>query len=169
MLDLGLPMVQLAHQLLGSPRPLSVFAAAHHALSHLAVEESGMMLVRFEGNKSLELSVAWTMHAPPAAFGLTCRLHGTAASLDVYTPNGATLHRPVAATAKHGGPASKAILLKGPKVTQLPALFRYLKSLVAGEPGGRLGPAMQALVLTQLLEAAYKSAKTGKSAEVRDA
>lgn len=171
LLDLGLPMLHLAHQLLGSPKPLGVFAAAHHDLAHLAVEEAASLLVRFEGNKSLELCVAWTVHAPPHTFGLTCRLHGTGGSLDVYTPHGATLHRatpPRTTPLGKAAPASKPILLKGPKVTQFPALFRHFKTLIAAEPAARLAPAAHALLLTHVLEAAYKSAKTGKSAEVKD-
>src|SRR3982751_2979824 len=64
MIDTGLQVLDLAWYLMGKPRPLSVFAVMPRKLAPQAaaegtvfdVEEAASVLVRFEGDKSLELS-----------------------------------------------------------------------------------------------------------------
>lgn len=169
LIDLGLPLLQLAWQLLGCPEPETVLASTHHPLASLPVEEAGQALVRFQGGKSLELSAAWVLNAPPNAYGVACRVHGTTASLDVYTPAGATLYRPPAPAKPGKQTEVKATLLKGPKVTHHAAMMRHLKSLALGreDAADPLLPARQALTLTAIIDAIYRSARTGKSADVR--
>lgn len=159
LLDLGLPLLDLAWSLLGFPRPASVMAVTHHRLAQLPVEEAATALIRFETGQTLELSSSWAIRAAPNQYGLTCRVHGTEGAVDVYTPEGATLYR--------GDPEKpKATLVKGPKTLHHAALARQLKLLV--KENNLLGEAGRALTLMRMVEAMYKSAKSGKSADVRE-
>lgn len=160
MIDLGLPLLEVGWSLLGYPAPESVMAVAHHRLTKLPVEESGTALVRFAGGKALELSSAWAIASPPSHYGVACRAHGTGGSVDVYTPQGAMLYR--------GQDKAKATVLKGPKVVHHAALMRELKARIAGPEAERLVPARRALTLMKIVEAWYKSAKSGKSADVKE-
>ena len=168
LIDLGSQMLDLAWHLLGQPKPLSAFALTQQRFSSLAppgntydVEDAAFALVRFEGDKSLELSVSWAIDQPPRHQGTTCRLHGSAGAVDVYTPNGPRLYR-------HFGPTGEAkeSALKLPKMTHYGALMRHLRACVHDGASPAAGPG-EGLVLMQMIDAIYKSARTGKAAEIR--
>jgi predicted dehydrogenase len=159
MLDLGLPLLELAWGLMGSPRPVSVMAVGHSELAKLAVEESGVALVKFEGGQTLELSAGWAIRAAPSQYGLTCRVHGTEGAVDVYTPDGATLYR--------GDPDKpKATVLKGPKTLHHAAVMRQLKLMI--KENTLLGEAQRAMTLMRVVEGVYKSARSGRSVDVTE-
>jgi predicted dehydrogenase len=162
LVDLGLPVLQVAWAMLGFPKPLSALAIAHHPLHRLPVEEAAVALVRFDDNKSIELSAAWSMHMPAGQVGLYCRVHATEGALDVYTPAGPVLLR--------GQPGKqKTTALKGPKLTHHAAMFRHLRALIASDNAeARLAPARQAQTLMAIVEALYRSSKSGKGTDVRD-
>lgn len=161
--DLGLHILEVAWSLLQYPKPQTVFATSHARLTNLPVEEFATALIEFEGGASLELSSAWALRLPPSGYGVSCRVSGSDAALDVYTPTGPTLYR--------GDEGKlKSVALKGPKVTHHPAMMRTLKTLLTpGEhPTPPLTYAQRTLTLARILEAIYKSASTGKSADVKE-
>jgi len=168
MIDLGLQMLDLAWSLLGQPRPLTVYAVSHHRIKDAApsgktcdVEDAGFALVRFEGGKSLELSASWAINQPPRQQGTACRVYGDAGALEVYTPQGPLLYR-------NFGPGGEAkeTPLKLPKVVHYPAMMRHLKRCIHGEEKPLVGPA-EGAALMNVIDAIYRSAETGRSAEVK--
>ena len=170
LIDLGGQMLDLAWHLLGQPKPLTAFAVAHRALKDSApagvtfdVEEAAFALLRFDGGKSLELSCSWAINQPPRQHGTVCRVHGDQGAVEVYTPSGPLLYR-------HFTPDGKAkeSPLKLPKLVHYSALMRHLKTCTA-EPAATPSPsAADGLVVMQMIDALYKSIRTGKSAEVRE-
>ena len=168
LIDLGVQMLDLAWSLLGQPRPQSVFAVTHQQFKADAgpgrtydVEDAAVVTVRFEGGKSLELSVSWATNQPPRQQGTACRVHGDKGAVEVYTPQGPLLYR-------NFGPKGEAkeTPLKLPKVMLYPAMMRHFRQCIQGAAKPAPGPA-EGLTLMQMVDAIYKSAETGKSAEVK--
>jgi predicted dehydrogenase len=169
MIDTGLQVLDLAWHLMGQPRPVSAFAVMPRKLAPqplpggatFDVEEAASVIVRFEGDKSLELSTSWAMNQAPQQQGTLCRLHGDKGALEVYTPRGPVMYRSF-------GPKGEAkeTPLKLPKTVLYPAMMRHFKQCIAGAEQPRLG-AKDAAVLMAMVDAIYKSAASGKSAEVK--
>jgi predicted dehydrogenase len=165
MADLGLHMLDLAWHLLGQPKPMSVFGVTHAKFGAslvpaevgFDVEDAAFALIRFEGGKSLELSASWAINQPPSQNGAICRVYGPSAAVEVYTPQGAVVYGQFDVKGN-----SKAIPLKGPKVTGYAALMKHLRDCMLGKAAPTVGP-VQGVVLMQMLDAIYKSAETGKS------
>jgi len=160
LMDLGVHALEVAWGLLGYAKPETVLAVEQRGLTKLGVEEGMTLLVRLEGGKSLELAVAWAVHLPPAQYGVGCRVSGDAGAVEVYTAQGLMLYR-----GEPGKP--KVTALKGPKVTHYPAMMRELKALAGGKVEERMGPARRALGVMQIVEAGYRSVKSGRSVEVK--
>ena len=170
LIDIGVHMLDLAWHLLGQPKPLAVFAAAHQKLgSTLApsnnstynVDDAAFALVRFEGGRTLELGASWALNQPPQQQGIVCRLHGDNGALDVYTPTGAVLYRSFSPKGD-----AKAAPLKPPRVVGHAALMRHLRDCIAGKSQPLVG-AGEGVVLMQMIDAMYTSAATGKSVAIR--
>ncbi len=160
--DLGLQMLDIAWDLLGSPQPIAVFAAGHNVLApridgKFDVEEAGSALIRFEGGRTLELAASWAMNQPPQQRGAICRVCGSDGALEVYTEGGAVLYRDFDASGK-----SRPIALKGPKMIHHGAMMRHLKECMLQKTQPQTGPD-RAIGLMEMLQAMYKSIETGKS------
>ena len=160
LIDVGLPVLDLAWTLLGRPSAESVFAVAHARLDatpEANAEEFAVALIKFEGGATLELSSSWAINQPPSQNGVTCRVNGTDGAVDVYTPAGPVLHHKF-----DGAGKSKATPLKLPRVSGHAALMRQFRdAIVNGTPPS--ADATQGVQLMQMIEALYKSAATGKS------
>jgi predicted dehydrogenase len=171
LIDLGLPMLDLAWKLLGQPKPKAVFmvqgrtptGAFDDEKSECDVETSAFALLSFENGKSMELAASWAINQPPRHHGTVCRISGSAGAVELDTPQGPVLYRSFGA----GGKA-KEISLKIPKVVQYHAMMREFKDCIAGKSAPTCG-SEQAIVLMQMIDAAYKSAQTGTSVEIRSA
>jgi predicted dehydrogenase len=168
MADLGVHMLDLAWYLLGQPKPVGVFGVSHRKFGPglvpaevgFDVEDAAFAMIRFEGGKSLELSASWALNQAPSQNGAICRVYGENAAVEVYTPHGAVVYGQFDAKGN-----SKAIPLKGPKVTGYAALMRHLRDCMLGKATPTIGP-VQGVTLMQMLEGIYKSAESGKSASI---
>jgi len=58
--------------------------------------------------------------------------------------------------------------LKLPKVALYPAMMRHFRECIQGAAQPMIGPA-EGLVLMQMVDAIYRSAESGKSAEIKTA
>ena len=168
MIDTGLQVLDLAWHLLGQPKPLTAFAILPKRMGTpvaeggtFDVEDAGMALLRLEGETSIERATSWAINQAPTQQGTLCRVHGDAGALEVYTPRGPQLFR-------NFGPKGEAkeTPLKLPKVVLYPALMRHFKQCINGADQPKPGAA-DAVVLMQMIDAMYKSAASGKSAEVK--
>ena len=167
-IDLGMQMLDLGWTLLGRPKPLTAFGVVHQKFKDLAsqgvkfdVEDAGFALLKFEGGKSLELSASWALNQAPRHNGTTCRIHGDKGTVEVYTPHGPVLLR-------NFGPKGEAkeSALKLPKLVLYPAMMRHFRACILnGETPSPSGD--EGLVVMQMIDAIYRSAESGKSAEVR--
>ncbi len=167
MIDLGTHLLDLAWHLMGQPTPLSVFAVTHSRFTDRLpdgatsdVEDAAFAIVRFEGNRSLELASSWILNQPPSQNGTLCRLHGDEGAVDVYTPDGAMIYRDFKPTGQ-----SKPVPLKPPRIAGHVAMMRHLRQCLLGKAAPSLGAA-QAVVMMQMVDAIYKSAETGKSVNI---
>jgi len=158
-IDLGLPMLDLALDLMGKPKPARVFAIGHKPLLKLPVEEMGSALITLDNGGSIELTCAWAINQPPNQIGTTCRISGESGALDVYTPAGPVLYR------GFEGKEPKAVALKQPKVAGHAAMFRHFRDCIAGTAQPAVGPAA-GIAWMELAGAIYKSISTGKAVEM---
>jgi predicted dehydrogenase len=168
MLDLGGPMLDLSWRLLGQPKPLTAFGVLHQRFKDLIsngstfdVEDSAIALVKFEGDRSIELSSSWAINQPPRQQGTACRVHGDKGAIEVYLHGGPVLYRNFDQKGE-----VKESPLKLPKLVQYPALMRHLRAAINdGTPPSPSGT--EAIAVMQMMDAIYKSALSGKSCEVR--
>ena len=167
MIDIGLPMLDVAWFLLGQPTPISAFAVTHRRFGDAMpkdvvadVEDAAFALIRFDGGQSLELAASWVMNQPPAQNGATCRVHGEQGALDVYTGAGAILHRGFSEKGE-----SKETPLKLPKTVGHVALMRHFRECMQAATPPSIG-AKEGITLMEMIDAIYKSAETGKSVAV---
>jgi predicted dehydrogenase len=167
LIDLGIPMLDLAWHLMGQPKPISAFGAIHQKFgasvnaASMDVEDSAFALLKFEGGKTLELSSSWALNQPPQQHGTVCRIYGDKAAVDVYTPQGAVLYR----NFDEKGQA-KSVPLKPPRVSGHASLMRHFRDCIQGKAKPLIGPA-EGVALMQMIEAIYKSAAMGKSVEIK--
>lgn len=168
-IDLGVQMLDLAWSLLGQPRPLTAFAVTHQKFSSAApgrtydVEDAGFALVRFDGDRSLELSASWAVNQPPRQQGTACRVYGDSGAVEVYTPQGPLLFRNFSPKGE-----AKETPLKLPKVVHYPAMMRHLKRCIQLDERPVVGPA-EGATLMSMVDAIYKSAESGRSVEIKQA
>lgn len=166
MTDLGLQMLDLSWEMLGLPKPLSLFAVGHNTLNprqegRFDVEEAGSALIRFENGKTLELSASWAINQPPQQRGAICRVCGTEGALEVYTDKGAVLYRDFDA-----GGNCRPISLSAPKMIHHGAMMRHLKECLLGKSQPHVG-ASRAIVLMEILAGIARSIETGKSVNLQ--
>lgn len=167
MIDIGVHVLDLAWYLLGQPKPTSAFAVTCDRFREEAarertfdVEEAAFALIRFEGGKSLELSTSWAINQPPHLQGTVCRINGTKAAIDVYTPKGPTIYRHFDDKGQ-----AKETPLPQPKVHGHAAMMRHLKDCIAGKATPIVGGG-EGVTLMQIIDAIYASAAKGKSVAI---
>jgi len=168
MMDLGIQMLDLAWSLLGQPRLINAYAVFNQRFRGALpaevpydVEDAGFALLKFEGDKSMELSASWAINQPPREHGTKCQVYAEKGAIVVYNPQGPLLYRGFGANGE-----AKETPLKTPKVVHYPAMMRHFKECIAGTSTPAVGPA-QGVVLMAMIDAIYKSAASGKSVELR--
>ncbi len=163
LMDVGFHMLDLGWHLLGQPRPLSAFGAAHSRFGELMnghpydVDDAAFAMIRFEGGKSLELAASWALNQPPQQNGTACRVHGTGGAIEVYTPQGAVLYRDF-----NGKGECRENPLKPPKVVHHVALARHFRECITGRASASVGGS-EGVALMGMVEGIYKSSSAGKS------
>jgi predicted dehydrogenase len=170
MIDMGIQLLDLAWSLMGRPKPATAFAIFNQRFRGALpadvpydVEDAGFALVKFEGEKSLELSASWAINQPPRDNGTKCQVYADKGALVVYNPQGPLLYRGF----QPGGEA-KETPLKMPKTVQYHAMMRHFKECIASAKAPMVGPA-DGIVLMQIMDAIYRSAESGRSVEIRAA
>ena len=172
MIDIGLPMLDVAWQLLGQPVPTSAFAVSHRRLAPnqlkekvsaelvLDVEDSSFAIIRFENGTSLELASSWALNQPPSQNGANCRIYGEEGAVEVYTGAGAVVHRDFNEKGD-----SKETPLKPPKTVGHIALMKHFRECITQNTPPTIGP-KEGVILMQMIDAIYRSSESGKSVNV---
>jgi predicted dehydrogenase len=168
LIDLGLPLLDLAWNLLGRPDPIAVSAITKSIFRELVpaertcdVEDFALATFQFNGGKTLELACSWAANQAPGQNGTAARVFGSRGAVELYTPTGPVLYRNFDAAGN-----AKATPLKQPRVAGHAALLRQFRECILG----KATPAVdgtQAAGLMRMIEAAYQSAASGKTAAVR--
>lgn len=146
MIDIGLPMLDLAWSLLGQPKPVSVYAVNHSRFTASSgdkssdVEDAAFVLVKFENDKSLELASSWAINQPPTQNGTVCRVYGTEGAIEVYTRQGPMIYRKFDEAGN-----SKSQPLTGPKISGHDALLRAFRKSITERQVIAPGPPMKVL------------------------
>jgi predicted dehydrogenase len=168
LIDIGVHMLDLAWYLLGQPTPVAAFGVAHQQFARILpegktcdVDDAAFALIRFEGGKSIELATSWAINQPPAQQGTICRIYGTDAAIEVYTPEGAALYRNF-----NGKGDCKSNPLRPPKISGHTALARHFRECILGKTKPIIGPA-EGVRLMQMIEAIYESSETGRSVAIK--
>lgn len=167
-IDMGVQMLELAWSLLGEPRPVSAYAVFNQRFRGALpadvtydVEDAGFALLKFEQDKSIELSTSWAINQPPRDNGTKCQVYAEKGALVVYSPQGPLLYRGFGNTGD-----AKETPLKTPKTVGYPAMMKHFKECIGGSAVPRIGAA-DGVILMQIIEALYKSAASGRSVEIR--
>jgi len=161
LLDLGLPLIDLALHLLGPNAPTRAFATRLFVEAQQAkVEHAASALVQLGEQTQIEMSVAWQLNQPPQQQGMVARFHGTLGCLDLYTRDGAVVWRGF-----DGKAPPKLAKLQQPKLHGLALLARQFKDAMTGKTPtpsvvDELGPAHA------VVEACYASIASGKAQAV---
>ncbi|HET6246150.1 MAG TPA: Gfo/Idh/MocA family oxidoreductase [Tepidisphaeraceae bacterium] len=170
MIDMGVQMLDLAWSLLGQPRPISAFAVFNQRFRGALppevpydVEDAALALLKFEGNKSVELAVSWAINQPPRDNGTKCQVYAEKGAVVVYNPHGPLVYRGFSPAGE-----AKETPLKTPKVVHYHAMMRHFKECIHGSARPVVG-GNESLVLMQMMDAISKSAESGKSVEIRAA
>jgi predicted dehydrogenase len=121
------------------------------------VDESAVAIIRCEGGQTIELAAAWAINQPPQQNGSICRVHGNLGAIEVYSPKGAMLYR-------NFGPKTepRATELRPPALTHHAALLRHFRRCIQDEATPNPGAA-EGVALMEMIDAMYKSARTGRS------
>ena len=164
LMDVGLPMLDVAWYLLGQPKPLTAFGVASSQFASLIpkevpsdVEDQAFAVLRFEGGKSIELAASWALNQAANQNGTVCRVYGTGGAIEVYTPQGAVLYHQFTAKGEY-----KENPLKGPKLVHHAALLRHFKECISGKATPMCG-GTEGTTLMQMVQGIYKSSESGKS------
>jgi predicted dehydrogenase len=162
LLDLGLPLLDLAVQLLGQVSPSSAFAQRIIVESQPAgVEHAASAMIQFGDQLQVDLSVAWQLNQPPQQQGLIARFHGTQGCLDLYTRDGAVIWRGF-----DGKSPPKLSKLQQPKLHGLPLMAKQFKDAMLGKTS--VPPVSEDLgKVHSIIEACYASMGSGKAQSCR--
>ena len=165
---MGMQMIDLAWKLLGKPRPASAYALFNQRFRGALpvdvkydVEDAAFALLKFEGDKSLELSVSWAINQPPRDNGTKCQVYADNGALVVYSPQGPLLYRGFQPNGE-----ARETPLKTPKVINYHAMMRHFKECIASGAAPAVG-GNDGLGLMHILDAIYKSAESGRSVDIR--
>ncbi len=170
MIDMGVQMLDVAWNLLGQPRPISAYAIFSQRFRGALppevaydVEDAGFAMLKFEGDKSVELSVSWAINQPPRDNGTKCQVYADKGAAVVYSPQGPLIYRGFTPAGE-----AKETPLKTPRIVHYHAMMRHFKECIATGAAANPGVA-QTMILMQMMDAIYRSAETGKSVEIRSA
>jgi predicted dehydrogenase len=159
LIDIGVYEIDLMLWLMGNPRVLSVSATTYQGIGEPRtdvtqdVEDHATVFCQLEGNRSFSLEIAWSSHV--------CRentrfLLGDRAGLRF---NPLTLLTPPAQGER--ACREEQLLEKDDAGGGLPGIVAGFVQALDGGPAP-MTPARDALVVTQVIDAAYRSAASGK-------
>jgi predicted dehydrogenase len=165
LIDLGVHRLDLALWLMGYPRPTWVLgstynpiasALAQKAAKTFDVEDLAAGFIRFENGATLALEASWAANIQEAEL-METRLLGTQAGLlQKNLHEGYTFEAQVF-TEVNGAPVN--MQLCPPTAEAKSAMFDYAQAILDGQPHPAGGE--QGLVVMQILDALYESARTG--------
>lgn len=154
LLDLGLPLLDLAFWLAGNPTPQRVSASWEAPVRDRGVEQSGSVFVVCEDGPTVFIDVTWHHLGAGERFGMGLRASRGAAAISPLT----------VWKELHGAPTDVSPTTSGSRENAVMASFRaqwaHFAAAVRGEAAP---PALEDQVkLAKLMDAIYRSAQDGR-------
>jgi predicted dehydrogenase len=165
LIDLGVHRLDLALWLMGFPKPTWVLGSTHDPIARplaqaagaaFDVEDLAAALVRFDNGATLVLEASWAGHIGEAEL-METRLLGTRAGL--LQRNLDEGYRFEARMFSDRNGAQVDSLLHEPVAPAKSAMHDFAAAILAGTP--HPAPGEEGLVVMQILDAVYESARTG--------
>jgi predicted dehydrogenase len=155
LIDIGVHVLDLAWYLMGRPQPVAAFGVIHdRAAVTTPVESSAFGLLRFEGNRSIQLEAAWIL--PQSDDALSVELFGAKAGALIESGKLTVTRVGAAGIEQHAPP----IMIGWPEAYVGP--FRIQASRFAAAIRGddaNLASAEDGVVMMQMIDALYASGK----------
>jgi predicted dehydrogenase len=170
LIDLGVHRLDLALWLMGHPRPTWVLGSTHDAIARplaaasgkvFDVEDLAAALIRFDNGATLIVEASWAAHIQEAEL-METRLLGTRAGLLQKNLDEGYAFDAQVFTEQHG--AQLDIRLHPPALAARSAMHDFAEAILAGRP--HPAPGEEGLVVTELLDAIYASARRGEPVKV---
>jgi predicted dehydrogenase len=167
LMDVGVHVLDLAWWLMGCPQPTRAFGAAWaevhprrlarqgHPCGEFTVEELATGLIRFENGDGLLVQAGWAAHVAEDA--VSAQVFGC--------DGGATWRRGELALYHDEGESDATVDVPVPDGYQADMFAHFIDCIVEDKPPLITGE--QGLQVVKMIEALYRSAETGRDAEVR--
>ncbi|HTT12479.1 MAG TPA: Gfo/Idh/MocA family oxidoreductase [Burkholderiaceae bacterium] len=165
LIDLGVHRLDLALWLMGYPRPTWVLGSTHDPIARelaaqagktFDVEDLAAALIRFDTGATLILEASWAANIQEAEL-METRLLGTRAGLLQKNLNEGYTFEAYIFTEKDG--AELDIHLHPPAVPARSGMHDFAQAILGGTP--HPAPGEEGLIVMQILDAIYESARTG--------
>jgi predicted dehydrogenase len=171
LIDLGVHRLDLALWLMGYPQPEWVMGGTYdRLLTRIArrerakadVEDMAVGLVRFTNGATLEIEASWASNRKENQH-METRLYGTKGGMVQFNLNATYQFSAEICTEEPGGMFTKVLV--APDVDVPSAMGHFVDCILRGRP--HMAGAQDGLKVMQILDAIYKSARTGKPVHIR--
>jgi len=169
LIDIGVHVLDFLWWVMGTPKPVSAFGATfdflgsagqgrgtwgvNYAPGKFSVEDLAAGLIRFSGGQAISLEVSWAAHTGDAYFARVMGTKGGAQlspDLVLYEVTDGT-----SVEVKPQPPSADGYLVE---------VDHFIRCIQKGEQP--MSPAAQSVVVMDMLDAIYKSARTGRMASL---
>ena len=171
LIDLGVHRLDLALWLMGYPKPTWVMGSSYNAIASPLAEKAGKTFdvedlaagfIRFENGATLVLEASWAANIQEEEL-METRLLGTKAGLLQKNLDGGYTFDAHVFTEVNGAPVD--MHLCPPTKLAPSAMFDYAEAILTGQPHPADGE--QGLVVMQILDALYASARSGAPVQIQ--
>lgn len=171
LIDLGVHRLDLALWLMGYPKPKWVLASTYDHIAsriakkekkHFDVEDFAVGLVKFVNGATLEIEASWAGNIKENELMQT-RLLGTKGGLVQFNKNG-TYEFDADLFVEKGGKLTD-LKPKAPARRESNAMTHFVNAIIKNRPHMATGE--EGLIVMELLDAIYNSAKSGKPVEIK--
>ncbi|WP_077033013.1 Gfo/Idh/MocA family protein [Pelomonas sp. KK5] len=170
LIDLGVHRLDLALWLMGYPKPTWVMGATYDPIARAAADKAGKTydvedlaaaFIRFDNGATLALEASWAANIQEAEL-METRLLGTKAGLLQKNLDEGYVFDAHIFTEQHG--AQFDMHLNPPAAKAPSAMFDYADAILNGKP--HPAPGEQGLLVMEILDAIYESARSGAPVKV---
>ena len=187
LIDLAVHMLDLTMWLMGSPEPVCVLASTYSAFGpkmealgpwgtpnkkgKFDVEDMAVAMIKFAGGQTIALEASWASRCKREWVYSTLMGTEAGASLQrVFEFDGvddSSVDRLEVFTQEHGVPVNRNLVVEpDPAMGRHNAVLHFVDCLL-DDKVQMISPATDGLRIMRILDAAYKSAETGKAVNIR--
>ena len=185
LIDLGVHMLDLTWWLMGKPKPVSCLGATYgkfgpqrealgpwgtpNLKGKFDVEDMAVGMIRFANGATILTEASWASRIEREwCYSTVCRDQAGATLERQWAVDGiddTSIDKLMLFKQEHGAPVDETLkVLPDPYMGRLEAVRHFVDSVLSGKTP--LSPATDGLEIMKILEALYKSAKTGKAVNI---